>query len=119
MVVVFFDGVRGPENSNQLLALRDSYSEFQSEGTEVIAISVATPFRNRQGIERAGSFPFPLLSDVDYAVHKMWGLGNAETAGPVEAVFLVDRRGIIRWSETSSDALISPKILLQKLAQIP
>ena len=42
-------------------------------------------------------YPFPLLSDIlDYEVHRRYGAFDARTGRPVEAVFVVDRAGVIR-----------------------
>ena len=89
LIVVFYDGERGPEKSQQLLALRDAYSRIQATEAEVVAVSVATPYRNRQGIEQVGPFPFPLLSDVDYAVQRKWGVVDHDISNLEPAVFLV------------------------------
>lgn len=119
LVVVFYDGQLGPENSQQLLEIREALPKIQAAGAEVIAVSVATPYRNRQGSDAVGPFPFPLLSDVDYAVQKEWGVVGGDVEKLEQAVFLVGRQGMIRWANKAREQHVSADDILKELGKIP
>ena len=80
----------------------------------MLAISAARPSQNRYGaqlehlkIDASGGgaaeqeelrYPFPLLSDIlDYAVHRQYEAFDERTGKPREAVFVVDRAGLIQF----------------------
>jgi peroxiredoxin Q/BCP len=119
LMVVFFNGERGPENSRLLLLLREGYPEIQAAGAEVVAVSTATPYRNRQAIEAAGSFPFPLLSDVDFSVQNEWGVLAENLKEPKPSLFLIDSHGTVRWEQIGEETPISLDTLLAELSRLP
>ena len=119
IVVVFFDGEQGAAACRQLIELRDRYGDVEAAGAAVIAISAATPYANRQQIERSGAFPFPLLSDVDYRVHRQWGLRTERAAAPQTGLFLVDRGGLIRFQQTGPETFLRADDVLKELAAMP
>lgn len=114
LLIVFFDGSHGPDHSPLLAQLRERFAELHASGAIVLAISASRPSENRYGKNlehlQAGAatpagpsregelrYPFPLLSDIlDYEVHRRYGAFDARTGRPVEAVFVVDRAGVIR-----------------------
>lgn len=101
VIVLFFDGDLGADRDKELLRLRERFAELQSHGVKAIAISGAIPQRNRAAINRAGDFPFPLVSDIDpvspdgnLKVHRQWRR-LSEAGKPKTGVFLIDRKGQI------------------------
>lgn len=102
IIVIFFDGDAGADKDPELLRLRERYTELQSHNVKVIAVSSAIPQQNRAAMDRIGTFPFPLVSDIDpispdgsLRVHREWGR-IGETGKPRTGVFLIDRKGQIR-----------------------
>lgn len=97
VVVVFVDGHDGPDRSPLLLELKQQFPSLHEAGAIVLTVSEATPFANRQGIERLEErFPFPLLSDPSFESHEQWQTFDAETGRTRQAIFVIDRSGRIR-----------------------
>jgi peroxiredoxin len=114
LLIVFYDGSQGPERSVLLTLLRNHFPDLQAAGAVVLAISAARPSQNRYGLNlerRQAStgnpgasaadgelrYPFPVLSDVrDYQVHRQYGAYDEQAQQPREAVFVVDRAGLIQ-----------------------
>ena len=67
-----------------------------------MAISTALPQENRKDIAQHGDFPFPLLSDPDFHVHRAWGRFDESTGKPLDGVFVIDRKGSVAWSRTTN-----------------
>ncbi len=59
LIVVFYNGELGPEQSQQLLLLRDGFSQIEAAGAEIVAVSSASPYRNREGAQRQVGSLFP------------------------------------------------------------
>ena len=105
IIVIFFDGEAGADQDADLLRLRERFGELQAQSVKVIAVSSAIPQKNRAAIERAGAFPFPLVSDFDplspegqLRIHRHWGRIDLETGKPRTGVFVVDRKGQIAFT---------------------
>jgi peroxiredoxin len=114
LLIVFYDGSQGPERSTLLTLLRNRFPDLKATGAVVLAISAARPSQNRYGLNlerRQGSaeapgasaaggelrYPFPVLSDVrDYEWHRKYGAYDEQAQQPREAVFVVDRAGLIQ-----------------------
>lgn len=118
MLIVFFDGRQGPDRSELLQSLRRDFGKIHEAGALVLAISAARPAEHRAGIERDGKFPFPMLSDLDYQVHTQWGAYDSQTDKPREAVFIVDRAGLIRHTHLGPDQLGTPAEWAGELQQV-
>jgi peroxiredoxin len=110
LLIVFFDGRQGPDHNPLVAHLRDKFAELHATGAIALAISAARPSENRYGtnLERRGAaatppadselrYPFPLLSDIlDYEVHRKYGAFDFQAQEPLEAIFVVDRAGMIQ-----------------------
>jgi peroxiredoxin len=113
LLIVFFDGSEGPDQSELLARLRDAYPEIHATGAVVLAISASRPSQNRYGahLERLKAdpsgpaateqdelrYPFLLLSDIlDYNEHRKYLAFDERAGKPLEAVFVVDRAGLIQ-----------------------
>lgn len=105
MLIAFFDSKYGQQRSDLLEALRRDFPKLHDAGATILAISATPRLNQRMGLERDGPFPFPLLSDLDYQVHQQWGAWNAITSSPREAVFIVDRAGLIRHMHLGPEGL--------------
>jgi peroxiredoxin len=112
LLIVFYDGSRGPDGSVLLGQLRDRFPDLHSTGASVLAISASRPSENRYGVNlehrptvatptAAGErhYPFPLLSDIlDFEVHRQYGAFDFDAQKPREAVFVVDQSGLIQFA---------------------
>jgi peroxiredoxin len=96
--VVFYDGSKGAHGSQALDLLRLQWKRLRRADIFVMAISKALPQENRKDGAEHGTYPFPLLSDVDLSVHRAWGRFDDKRRQPLEGAFLVDRKGQVSWS---------------------
>jgi peroxiredoxin len=120
LLIVFFDGSQGPDHSELLTRLKAAFPELHATGAVVLAISASRPSQNRYGAHlehlkanTQGSaateqdelrYPFLLLSDIlDYNVHRMYQAFDERTGQPLEAVFVVDRAGLIQFAHFGPD----------------
>lgn len=104
IVLVFFDGQAGPDNSPVLNQFREFYPALEREGVMVFAVSTALPQEIRNNSRQA--WPFAILSDAaataENSVHRVWGTFLEpptldKPAGTKPAVFLIDRSGLVAW----------------------
>ncbi len=102
VLVLFFDGEVGADKDTELLRLRERFDELKVRDIKVIAVSTALPQENRAAMssDRAGPFPFPLVSDFDptspegaLRIHRRWGRIDAITGKTLTGVFTIDRKG--------------------------
>ncbi|MBL8817121.1 MAG: redoxin domain-containing protein [Planctomyces sp.] len=120
ILVVFFDGDKGPDNSEVLRKLRDYYPALKENGVIVLAVSNVLPQQNRS---RAEPFPFPLLSDVAGAgspsVVADWGC--AEPADDPEmirvrnAMFFINQAGYVAWEDKYPKPVDKPLEMITSL----
>jgi peroxiredoxin Q/BCP len=102
-----------------MASLATDYEKIKSVGAGILAISVDSPDQSR---DFAGKLrlPFPLLSDVNHKVIDAYGVYDAENKISKPAVFLVDKKGIVRWTYVGKDKADRPlnDVLLAELKKI-
>ncbi|OZD12642.1 MULTISPECIES: thioredoxin-dependent thiol peroxidase [Nocardiaceae] len=100
VIVYFYPAASTPGCTKQACDFRDSLTELNGEGLEVVGISPDKPaklakFRDKEGLN------FPLLSDEEKTTLKAWGaFGEKKNYGKVyegviRSTFLVDEDGKI------------------------
>jgi peroxiredoxin len=124
IVIVFFDRDAGADKDPYLTQLRDCFHQLEAEGIEVVGISRASSFENRQAEERAGQpFPFPLLSDIHPEGHSpapvsiQFGLFDVATQSTGTALFLIDRAGQIAWDGAAPRSVKNPAAAVDALCR--
>jgi peroxiredoxin len=132
LLIVFFDGSRGPDHSQLLGQLVGKYTEIHATGAVVLAISAARPSQNRYGanlehlkVDPSGAaaseqeelrYPFLLLSDIlDYKEHRNYQAFDERTGKPRESVFVVDRAGLIQYTHLGPDQLGTAEVWIKEL----
>lgn len=137
-VILFYRGGWCPYCNNQLAELKDIESELVELGYQVLAISPESPDRlQEQKLET--EFAVQLLSDDKLAAIKQFGIGfylplakekiyeikmgikltddesNNRAVLPAPAVFIVDKKGLIKFSYVNPDfkVRLSAELLLQ------
>lgn len=102
IVLVFFDGDAGADQDPVLRPLLEHHTAIEDAGIQVVAVSMATPYANRQAEQRWGQkFPFPVVTDIDptapypASVHRSYGRYDEKGDRPLEGLFLIDRRGTV------------------------
>ena len=104
VVVVFYPADNSPVCTVQLRSYTQDIAAFADVGAQVVAISPQSTDAHRAFAAEHGPFAFPLLSDVDKAVGRAYGI-----LGPVgfyrRSVFVVDRDGVVRWAHRATAGL--------------
>jgi mycoredoxin-dependent peroxiredoxin len=86
--------------TGELYAVRDDIATFQNHDVQVVTISVDSTYSHKIFSEREG-YEFPLLADFwpHGAVAQMYGAFNEVTGFANRGTFLVDKDGIVRYTE--------------------
>lgn len=92
IIVVFYDGILGADQSPELREISRRAADLAGRGDKVVAISTAIPQENRAALKQLGEFPGPLISDVDGSIHERWGRTTPDQ-NRLTGVFLIDRKG--------------------------
>ncbi len=96
LVVFFYPADDTPGCTREACSFRDSYEAFRSAGARVVGISSDPPESHR---DFAGKhrLPYPLLSDTDQGVRRLFGV-KPDLFGmvPGRVTFVIDEQGIIR-----------------------
>jgi peroxiredoxin Q/BCP len=102
VVLVFYRGYWWPYCRKQLAGLAADYQKFADLGAEIIAISVDNTAKSREMAEKL-KLTFPVLSDTDHKVIDAYDLYNAEGKIAKPALFVIDKRGVVRWVFLNED----------------
>ncbi|MFD1523419.1 peroxiredoxin [Pseudonocardia yunnanensis] len=107
VLLVFYPFAFSPICQGELCSVRDDLSEFQNEKVQILAISVDHPYTLKAWADAQG-YKFPLLSDFwpHGELTKTYSVFNDTRGIAVRGTFLVDKEGIVRFSEVNqpSDA---------------
>ena len=105
VVVVFFPFAFTGTCTGELCALRDDLSLFQNDKVQLLAISCDAMFTQKVFAEKEG-YKFPLLSDFwpHGATATKYGVFNGERGLALRGTFIIDKKGIVRWSVVNSPA---------------
>jgi mycoredoxin-dependent peroxiredoxin len=84
----------------ELCQIRDNLNDFANETTQVLSISVDSPFAHKIWATEQG-YDFPLLADFwpHGAVAQAYGVFNDDRGFANRGTFVIDRDGIIRYAE--------------------
>ena len=103
-----------------MTSLVTDYKKFKAAGAEILAISVDDPEKNKELAAKL-NIPFPLLSDPDHKVIDTYDILDSSN-GKISraAVFILDKKGIVRWTYVADDYKVRPpdEELLAELAKI-
>jgi peroxiredoxin (alkyl hydroperoxide reductase subunit C) len=84
----------------ELCSVRDNVGDFVNESTQVLTVSVDSPYSHKVWAEQQG-YDFPLLADFwpHGGVAQEYGVFNAERGFANRGTFLIDKAGVIRFVE--------------------
>lgn len=84
----------------ELCLIRDNLNDFANDTTQVLSISVDSAFAHKVWATEQG-YDFPLLADFwpHGAVAQAYGVFNGDRGFANRGTFVIDRDGIIRYSE--------------------
>jgi mycoredoxin-dependent peroxiredoxin len=99
VVLVFFPFAFTGVCTGELTTLQERLSEFESLGTDVLAVSCDSKFSLRVFADREG-FTFPLLSDFwpHGEVARAYGVLDEQIGAAVRGTFVIDPDGVVRWT---------------------
>ena len=80
--------------TEEACAFRDSYEVFKDAGAEIIGVS-SDSVQSHRLFAQEHQLPFILLSDVDGAIRKRFGVPIAFGL-PGRVTYIIDRQGIVR-----------------------
>lgn len=106
LVLAFYPADWSPVCSDQMGLYAQVMPEFKKFNAEVLGISVDGIWTHL-AFAKDRKLNFPLLSDFEPkgAVSKAYGAYEARVGESARALFVIDRKGIIRWSMLSPDGV--------------
>lgn len=106
VVLAFYPADWSPVCSDEMGLYAQLMSEFKKFDAEVFGISVDGVW-SHLAFSKDRKLNFPLLSDFEPkgAVSKLYGAYEAKNGESARALFVVDKKGIIRWSYLSPDGV--------------
>lgn len=99
VVLTFYTEDNTPLCSAQVGMLQEDYEIIQGLGAEVVAVSADSLKSHREFAERAGGFPFPLLSDTGLEAARLYGVADESGKRCRRAMFVIDRGGTVLHAE--------------------
>ena len=108
VVVLFFPLAFTGVCTEELCTMRDALADFNNMDTDVLAISVDSPFTLAK-FKESENLNFPLLSDFNKEVSRQYGSLYDTFAFGMQGVskrsaFVVDKEGVIRYAEVLESA---------------
>ncbi len=95
LLLYFYPADFTPGCTREACAFRDLHADFARAGLTVAGVSPQAPKTHRSFREKY-ALPFPLLSDCDKAVARMYEVVAPLGLGIRRATFLIDRARIVR-----------------------
>ncbi len=94
-------------------ALEARLKEFEAAGVAILGISIDSVYSHDAWARHHG-LSFPLLSDIHRTVCQAYGVHNAERNCARRSVLIVDKEGVVRFTEEYGPGqLPDPERLLQ------
>lgn len=93
VVLFFYPADASPGCTMQVCALRDIYEELAGHGAEVVGIN-GQSVESHQRFAETNAVPFPILSDTDNNVRRLYGAFSWRL--PSRVTYLIDEDGVVR-----------------------
>ena len=109
VVVYFYPKAATPGCTTEACDFRDSLSALAAAGYTVLGVS-PDPVDDIAAFAEAESLTFPLLSDLDGATARAWGvwgektIGDRVVEGVIRSTFVLDADGVVRRAEYGVEA---------------
>ena len=111
VVLAFLPGAFSGTCTAEMCNFRDSSSELNKTGAQVLGVSTDTFFALKAWADQQ-KFNFPLLSDYNKDVIRQYDVVNPDMIGLKDiakrAVFVIDGTGVVRHREVLDDARNEP-----------
>lgn len=98
VVLVFYPFAFTGVCTGELCTIREELPAFESDGAQVLTVSVDSMFAHRVFAEREG-LEYPLLSDFwpHGEVARAYGVFDEELGAATRGTFIIDKDGVVRW----------------------
>lgn len=107
VVLLFYPGDETPVCTRQMCSLRDRWDDYLKTGAEVVGIS-SDSVESHQKFSAHHDLPLRLLSDSDGAVSRLYGARSLIPGRVARAVFVIDAKGNLRYSDVRPIGLFKP-----------
>lgn len=105
-VLLFFPFAFSPVCTDEMCHLRDHWGEWEGIDAKVFGISVDSPFVTEK-FRQEQSIPFPILSDFNKEVSRMYGALHEDLKGmkgvAKRAAFVIGSDGVVQYAWVSDD----------------
>jgi thioredoxin-dependent peroxiredoxin len=108
VVLLFYPGDETPVCTRQMCSLRDRWDDYLATGAEVVGIS-SDSIESHKKFAAHHDLPLRLLSDSDGAVSRLYGARSLIPGRVARSVFVIDAKGILRFSDIRPIGLFKPK----------
>jgi len=91
--------------TQEVCSFRDNWGDLSKLNAKLVGISGDYPFSHKEWITHH-KLTFPLLSDHDHAVSKLYGSFNPGALGGINnrTVYLIDKNGVVRYKNLKFQA---------------
>ena len=102
VMLIFYPANFTPVSLTELIALSDNISEFRKLSTQILAVSIDSPFSHLQSLllsrKQGGlaNLNYPLISDLSQNITRDYKLLTEEGLA-LPGVFIIDKEGIIQY----------------------
>jgi peroxiredoxin Q/BCP len=114
VVLYFYPLDDTPGCTAQACGIRDSYSEFQARGAEVLGISVDDE-SSHQAFREKYDLPFTLLADPDSEAGEAYGVTREGKPWFERSTFVIDAEGNVAKELRRVDPLLHADLVLEAL----
>lgn len=95
LVLFFYPKDNTPVCTREACGFRDAYEQFQAVGAEVVGVSSDSQ-ASHLAFAAKHRLPFPIISDPDRRLRKLFGVPNPLGFLPGRVTFVIDKAGVIR-----------------------
>ena len=107
VMLVFYRGDWDPYCNGQLASYARQFEEFEERGIQVAGISVDPPSHNARLVGKL-QLPFPLLSDPEGDLARLFGLWDADDGVALPSVIIIEQSGEVRYLYRGNDLADRP-----------
>ena len=95
VVLAFYTEDNTPSCAQELASFKEEHETLAELGAQVLGLSSDSLESHRDAAERLGGLPFPLGSDPDLSVIRLYGVAAEDGKRSQRAVFVIDSDGTV------------------------
>lgn len=95
LVLAFYTEDNTPSCSQELASFREEHATIKELGADVLAVSVDPLDSHQRFCDAVGGYPFPLASDANQEVARLYQVLGEDGKRSRRAVFVMDEAGTI------------------------